>query len=48
MKMTNEEYAKLVKYITAVDPKAFVTVYSVNEMMYQPKPKDAERPEQKQ
>ena len=42
------EYAKLVKYITAVDPKAFVTVYSVNEMMYQPKPKDAERPEQKQ
>jgi uncharacterized membrane-anchored protein YitT (DUF2179 family) len=42
------EYAKLIKYITAVDPKAFVTVYSVNEMMYQPKPKDAERPEQKQ
>lgn len=42
------EYAKLIKYITTVDPKAFVTVYSVNEMMYQPKPKDAERPEQKQ
>lgn len=34
------EYAKLIKYITAVDPKAFVTVYSVNEMMYQPKPKN--------
>lgn len=34
------EYAKLIKYITKVDPKAFVTVYSVNEMMYQPKPKN--------
>ncbi|MBQ5901661.1 MAG: DUF2179 domain-containing protein, partial [Clostridia bacterium] len=32
------EYMKLINYVTKVDPKAFVTVYAVTEMMYQPKP----------
>ena len=32
------EYMKLIRYVTKVDPKAFVTVYAVTEMMYQPKP----------
>ena len=31
------EYLKLINYIEKTDPKAFVTVYTVNEMMYQPK-----------
>lgn len=31
------EYLKLITYIEKTDPKAFVTVYTVNEMMYQPK-----------
>lgn len=31
------EYLKLINFVTKVDPKAFVTVYAVNEMMYQPK-----------
>ena len=31
------EYMKLIKYVTKVDPDAFVTVYKVNEMMYKPK-----------
>ena len=31
------EYLKLITYINKIDPKAFVTVYTVNEMMYQPK-----------
>lgn len=31
------EYRKLMDYVKNVDPKAFVTVYSVNEMRYQPK-----------
>ena len=31
------EYRKLMDYIRKVDPKAFVTVYSVSEMRYQPK-----------
>ena len=33
----NQEYRKLMDYIRKTDPKAFVTVYSVNEMRYQPK-----------
>lgn len=33
------EYRKLMDYIRRVDPKAFVTVYSVNDMRYQPKNK---------
>jgi uncharacterized membrane-anchored protein YitT (DUF2179 family) len=31
------EYRLLMDFIRQVDPKAFVTVYSVNEMRYQPK-----------
>lgn len=31
------EYLKLINFVTKTDPKAFVTVYAVNEMMYQPK-----------
>jgi uncharacterized membrane-anchored protein YitT (DUF2179 family) len=31
------EYRQLMDYVRKVDPKAFVTVYSVNEMRYQPK-----------
>ena len=31
------EYRKLMEYVREVDPKAFVTVYSVNDMRYQPK-----------
>ena len=31
------EYRKLMDYVKKVDPKAFVTVYAVNEISYQPK-----------
>ena len=31
------EYRRLMDYVREVDPKAFVTVYSVSEMRYQPK-----------
>ena len=31
------EYRKLMNFVRKTDPKAFVTVYSVNEMRYQPK-----------
>lgn len=31
------EYRKLMDYVRRVDPKAFVTVYSVSDMRYQPK-----------
>ena len=31
------EYRKLMDFVRKTDPKAFVTVYSVNEMRYQPK-----------
>ena len=31
------EYRKLMDYVKRIDPKAFVTVYSVNELRYQPK-----------
>ena len=33
------EYRKLMEFIRKNDPKAFITVYSVNEMQYQPKVK---------
>ena len=33
------EYRRLMDYIRQVDPKAFVTVYSVSDMRYQPKTK---------
>ena len=31
------EYRKLMEFVSKTDPKAFVTVYSVNEIRYQPK-----------
>ena len=31
------EYAQLMPYILKTDPKAFVTVYAVNEIIYRPK-----------
>lgn len=31
------EYLKLIQFVTETDPDAFVTVYTVNEMMYKPK-----------
>lgn len=31
------EYKKLMDYVRKIDPKAFVTVYSVSDMRYQPK-----------
>ena len=37
-KNTNRpELQKMMDYVRKVDPKAFVTVYSVNEVRYQPK-----------
>jgi len=33
----NQEYRRLMDYMKKEDPKAFVTVYSVNEISYQPK-----------
>lgn len=33
----NQEYKKLMDYVRKVDPKAFVTVYSVSDMRYTPK-----------
>ena len=33
----NQEYKRLMDYVRIVDPKAFITVYSVNEIRYQPK-----------
>ena len=35
----NQEYKKLMDYVKKTDPKAFVTVYSVSEISYQPKKK---------
>ena len=35
--VNKQEYRLLMDYIRKVDPKAFVTVYSVNEVRYQPK-----------
>ena len=32
-----QEYKKLMDYMMATDPNAFITVYSVNEISYQPK-----------
>ena len=31
------EYQKLMKFINILDPKAFITVYNVSDMRYQPK-----------
>ena len=35
----NQEYRKLMDFVRKEDPKAFVTVYAVSEMRYQPKMK---------
>ena len=32
-----QEYRKLMEYVKKLDPKAFITVYSVSEIRYQPK-----------
>jgi len=39
----NQEYKRLMDYVKKVDPKAFVTVYSVSEISYQPKTKPANK-----
>ena len=33
------EYRQLMNYLSRTDPRAFVTVYKVNEIVYQPKPR---------
>ena len=35
--LDKNEYKQLMDYVRKIDPKAFVTVYSVSEMRYQPK-----------
>lgn len=35
----NQEYRKLMEFVKKTDPAAFITVYSVNEISYQPKTK---------
>lgn len=35
--VNKNEYRKLMDFVKKIDPKAFVTVYSVNEIRYQPK-----------
>ena len=37
--VNKQEYKKLMDYVKKLDPKAFVTVYAVNEIRYQPKNK---------
>lgn len=33
------EYARLMQFVSKTDPKAFITIYNVGEISYQPKPK---------
>ena len=33
------EYAKLMQFVSRTDPRAFITVYNVGEISYQPKPR---------
>lgn len=33
----NQEYKRLMDFVKALDPKAFISVYAVNELQYQPK-----------
>lgn len=40
-----QEYRKLMDHIRSVDPKAFVTVYAVSEISYQPKKRGENPPE---
>ena len=35
--VNKSEYAKLMNYISCTDKKAFITVYTVNEIIYRPK-----------
>ena len=35
--LTKNEYSKLMNFIAKTDPDAFVTVYTVNEVLYKPK-----------
>ena len=42
-----QEYRRLMDFVRKVDPKAFVTVYSVNEIRYQPKIKGRAAGEEK-
>ena len=35
--MDNSEYQKLINFINREDPKAFITIYNVSNMQYQPK-----------
>ena len=37
--VNKSEYAALMKYVSKVDPSAFVTVYNVSEVSYVPKPR---------
>ena len=38
MIVNKAEYAKLMGFLAQADPDAFVTVYTVHEMFYRPKP----------
>ena len=37
--VNKQEYSQLMEFVTAIDPRAFVTVIAVNEVNYQPKVK---------
>ena len=41
--VNKQEYKKLMDYVQKLDPKAFVTVYAVNEIRYQPKVKQIKK-----
>ena len=41
--VNKQEYKKLMDYVKKLDPKAFVTVYAVNEIRYQPKVKQIKK-----
>lgn len=39
--VTKSEYQKLMAFINRIDPQAFITVYTVSDIRYQPKPQKA-------
>ena len=41
--VNKQEYKHLMDYVKKLDPKAFVTVYAVNEIRYQPKVKQIKK-----
>ena len=41
--VNKQEYKRLMDYVKKLDPKAFVTVYAVNEIRYQPKVKQIKK-----